>query len=245
MQRRRRPRAVTLTLPDEKQPYLILDGTRYTLRNFSEEGIGLWMPTPAPFGLNKGNVISGDVLIGNEIHPVTLEVVRQAPKIIGFRIAQKSPELSQLFKEMLEPANYAYDVEAHSESGALDEETGWRRLWFQGRAGTELVVWFNEHTRSIHALQLCWLAKWVLRQQFCETETGWLCDETRPRSGKVVREEELLTRHKHPDADLVSQAAQFLGAVPPPLPGAKLWQFLETGEQVYLPEDCLAALKVA
>jgi hypothetical protein len=43
----------------------------------------------------------------------------------------------------------------------------------------------------------------------------------------------------------MSEAAQFLTSVPPPLPGTLLWQFLETGEQVFLPETTFLKLRVA
>lgn len=236
MQRRRRPRAVTLTLPDAQQPYLVLDGTKYTLRNFSEEGIGLWMPSPAPFGLHKGNRISGDVVIENHIHPVQLEVVRATDRVVGLRIAHKSEELGTIFKKLMEPVYYAADLKVHQESGDEDPSTGYSRLWYTGLAGTELLVWFSG-SYMIQSLHVCWLGKWVQRVQGQLPETGFLSDEKRRHGGSVVQEEELVIHTREPDTQLLHQAAQFLAAVPPPLPGNLLWQFLETGEPLYLPRS--------
>src|SRR4051794_3414808 len=129
MQRRRRPRAVTLTLPDAKQPHLLLDGKSYTLRNFSESGIGLWMTQPAPFGLHKGNKIHGDVEVEHHIHPIELEVVHHSPSTVGLRITRMSKELTTLFQQLLEPISYAGTVTLHTRSGETDAETGLPRLW--------------------------------------------------------------------------------------------------------------------
>ncbi len=244
-QRRRRPRAVTLTLPDSKQPHLLLDGKTYTLRNFSESGIGLWMTTPAPFGLHKGNRIHGDVEIDHNIHPIELEVVHHSPRTVGLRITRMSAELSALFRELLEPVSYAGNIEPHPSSGTVDAEVGMPRLWLTGRAGTELLVWYNDLNRMISALQLCWVGKWVSRHQFQAPETGFLADETRFRQGCVVREEELLQKHAAADPELLQHASQLLAALAPPLPGHLLWQFLETGEQVYLPAEITAKTEVA
>src|SRR4051812_37011545 len=93
MQRRRRPRALTLTLPDQKRPFLVYEGKRYTLRNFSEEGIGLWLPPPPPYGMQVGARIKADVLIDNHIYPVELEVRHFYPRCVGMRIATQSTEL--------------------------------------------------------------------------------------------------------------------------------------------------------
>ncbi len=245
MQRRRRPRAVTLTLPDAKQPHLLLGGKSYTLRNFSESGIGLWMTSPAPFGLHKGNKIHGDVEIEHHIHPIELEVMHHSPRTVGLRITQMSVELKALFLQLLEPIAYAGTVVPHARSGEVDAETGLPRLWLAGGGGAELLVWYNDLNRMISAVQLCWVGKWVLRHQFRLPETGFLADEKRFREGAVVREEELLQKHEAPDPLLLQQASQFLAALNPPLPGHLLWQFLETGEQVYLPIDLVAKTEVA
>jgi hypothetical protein len=245
MQRRQRPRAVTLTLPDAKQPHLLFDGKTYTLRNFSESGIGLWMTTPAPFGLHKGNRIHGDVEIDHHIHPVDLEVVHHSPRTVGLRITRMSTELKELFTKLLEPVTYAGTLVSHARSGEVDSETGLPRLWLVGKGGSELIVWFNDLNRMISALQLCWVGKWVSRHQFRAPETGFLCDEKRYREGAVVRDDELLQKHSAAAPELMQQAAQFLAGLMPPLPGHLLWQFLETGEQVYLPADLPAKIKVA
>lgn len=244
-QRRRRPRAVTLTLPDAKQPHLLVNGKSYSLKNFSESGIGLWMTNPAPFGLHKGNRIHGDVEIEHHIHPIELEVVHHSPRTVGLRITRLSKELAELFRQLLEPVSYAGTVEWHKRTGEVDPETGMPRLWLAGKAGTELLVWYNDLNRMIAAVQLCWVGKWVCRHQFQAPETGFLCDDKRFREGSILRDEELMQKHPVADPDLVQQASQFLAALAPPLPGHLLWQFLETGEQIYLPEAITKKIEVA
>ncbi len=244
-QRRRRPRAVTLTLPDTQQPHLLLDGKVYTLRNFSESGLGLWMPSPAPFGLHKGNHIHGDLEIENHIHPIELEVVHHSPRTVGLRIIKMSKELITLFRQLLEPVSFAGSLELHAKSGQVDPETGLLRLWLTGGGGTELTVWYNDLNRMIAALQLCWVGKWVARHQFQPSQTGLLCDDKRFRPGATVREEELIEKHETADPEILRQASQFLAALSPPWPGHLLWQFLETGEQIYLPASLTANSEVA
>lgn len=235
---------MTLTLPDEKQPFLMLEGQRYTLRNFSEEGIGLWVPAPAPFGLATGSKISGDIVIGNSIHPVKLEIVHHNARIVGLRITQKSTQLTGIFTELLRPAVYAAELVPQPGSGAEDQENGYARLWYRSPTGNELLIWYDSQ-KMIQALQLCWLGKWIFRQQFRHPLTGHLKDDPRRASGNRVTDEELLLKHAEPDEEIINQAAQFLGAAPPPLPGYKLWQFLEMGEQVRLPDELFRTSKVA
>ena len=244
MPSRRRPRALTLTLPDEKQPFLVLEGQRYTLRNFSEEGIGLWVPAPAPFGLATGSKISGDIVIGNSIHPVKLEIVHHSSRIVGLRITQKSLQLSGIFRELLEPAVHAAELRVQPGSGQDDPESGYAKLWYRSATGTELLLWYDSQ-KMIQAIQLCWLGKWLFRQQFRHPLTGHLKDDPRQQTGTKVSDAELLLKHPEPDEEIINQAAQFLGAAPPPLPGYKLWQFLEMGEQVRLPDELFSTTKVA
>ena len=237
MQRRRRPRALTLTLPDSKRPVLAYEGKRYTLRNISEEGIGLWFPTPAPYGMTLNARINADILIDSQIYPVELQVVHFYPRCVGLRIIHKSPDLAKLFHELLEPANYAATLIQNPASGSEDVETGYARLWLSGSEDAEVVVWYNAAQRMIMALQACWLGKYVYREQFKPVQTGFLLEESRGRNGSRVKSEELLLLHPEPDAELLHQAAQFLTTINPPVPGYLLWQFLETGEQVYLPAE--------
>jgi hypothetical protein len=237
MQHRRRPRALTLTLPDAKQPFLVLDGIKYTLRNVSQEGIGLWVMPPLPFGLTTGSQVSGDIVIDTHIHPVVLEIVHHSPRVIGLRIVEKSRELEKLFRRLLEPANYAGEMEPHAKDGSEDADNGFRRVWYAGPSDTELLVWYADPHRMIAAIQLCWRGSWVYRQQFKPTQTGHLRDGERKRPGHKLNPKDLLIVHDHPDESLITEAAQFLGAVPSPLPGYRLWQFLEMGEQVFLPAE--------
>lgn len=233
-QRRRRPRALTLTLPDAQRPFLVYEGKKYTLRNFSEEGIGLWLPPPPPYGMNKGMKINGDLLIDNEIFPIVLHVVDFYPRCVGMRILHKSPELTQLFAKLLEPTTYAGTLTVRPESGQEDRTNGCVRLWMTGCEDTELVVWYNTQ-RMVIALQVCWLGKWIFREQLRPVQTGVLREDRRLRNGTRVVADDLLLNHPEPDAELLQQAAQFLTSVALPIPGYLLWQFLETGEQISIP----------
>lgn len=245
MQRRRRPRALTLTLPDSEQPYLFLDGKKHMLRNFSQEGIGLWVPPPPPLGLKVGGNISGDIVIHEEIFPVRLEIVHCSEKVVGLKILHKSPELTEIFQRLLEPATYAHELRVHPQSNTEDSKTGYHRLWYEGRSGNELIVWYNDTHRSIVAIQLCWKGYWIYRSQFHPPTTGHLKDAVRFQPGQKVEADDVLIPHSEADETLLILASQYLAAVPPPLPGYRLWQFLEMGEQVYLSQEFFAALKVA
>jgi len=242
---RRRPRALTLTLPDAKQPFLMLEGHRYALRNFSQEGLGLWVPAPPPFGLTPGSKISGDVAIGNEIFPVKLEVRHHSKQVLGLRIEHQSAALTKIFDILLEPATHAVDLVPHADSGKEDPENGFHRLWYVSPSGNELIVWYNDAQKLIQAIQLCWLGRWVYRSQLRLPQTGHLIDGDRKRPGKLVGPSELLLRQEEADEEILQQTALFLGATPPPLPGYRLWQFMEMGDTVFLPEEFFKALKVA
>ncbi len=216
------------------------------LRNFSEQGIGLWVPSPAPFALAPGTVMSADVVIDQDIFPVRLEIRHSSPGILGLQFTEISPQLSVIFDKMMEPAHYANSLDPHPQSRKEDVEFGHTRLWYTGQNGTELLVWYNDLQRTVMGLQLRWLGKWVFRSQFQQVQTGFLKDdEPATPSGLKVVPSELLVCHKTPDSEVLSQAAQFLTAVPPPLPGAVLWQFLEMGEQVFLPAALFASNRVA
>lgn len=244
MHKRRKPRALTLTLPNAKQPYFMVDGKRYTLRNVSQEGVGLWMRAPAPFGLVPGARVSGDVVIGNEIFPVGLEIRHVSSHLVGLRFTQAPPELSKLFQELLEPSHYASGIVARPESGQIDPKRNLHRLWYRGEVDTELMVWYQE-SRMIQAIQIRWLGRWVFRQLNQKAETGYLVEDGNPQPTTELKEAELWSRQSPADPEIIGQAAQFLTSVPPPLPGAILWQFLEIGEQVYLPENFFSKSKVA
>ena len=244
MEKRRGPRALTLTLPDTRQPFLVIDKKRYTLRNFSEDGIGVLLIPPLKHGLTKGRTMSGDVTIGNQIFPVKLEAIHVSEKLLGLKIIHKSPELTQIFKDLLHPATYAMTLKERPESGTPDPVLGYNRLWYSGKGGTELMVWYNESSAMILSLQLCWIGKWVFRRQFQPTETGNLSDNS-PKASGSLRGDEVILHDTTVNRNTLQHAAVFLSACPPPLPGHLLWQFLETGEQVYIPRTFLSKTKVA
>lgn len=245
MHNRRKPRALTLTLANAKQPFLLWQGERYTLRNFNEEGIGLWVPTPASIGLAPGSRMSADVVIDNQIFAVQLEIRHSSPGIIGLRFTKVGAELSAMFRQLMEPTTYAAQLKPHPKSGTEDVDLGAPRLWYVGEGDSELVVWYNEFQRTILAIQLCWLGKWVFRHQFEPALTGHLKDGVSPSSGVQVPSTDLIKQHLESDSDMLHEAAQFLTSVPLPLPGALFWQFLELGEQVYLPVELIPRIRVA
>jgi len=216
------------------------------LRNFSEQGIGLWVPSPAPFALAPGTVMSADVVIEQHIYPVRLEIRHSSPGILGLQFTEISPELSATFKRLMEPSNFASQLEPHSQSGTEDSEFGHPRLWYTGQGGTELLIWYNDFQRMVMGLQLCWLGRWVFRSQFHDAETGFLKDD-RPLSslGLQLMPSDLIVKHDVADAEVMQQAAQFLTATPPPLPGGVLWQFLEMGDQAFLPAELFPSSRVA
>ena len=77
------------------------------MRNFSEEGLGIWLPPPAPFGLRPGATVKADILIDHQIHPVELEVVHAYSRFLGVKIRHRSKELADVFHQLLEPTVYA------------------------------------------------------------------------------------------------------------------------------------------
>lgn len=234
----RRPRALTLTLPDYLQPSLVLDGKQYILRNFSEEGIGVWLPEPAPYGLTKGMHISGDIVIGQQIHSVQLEIVHQDRGILGLRITYKSIELAEVFRRLLEPSVYAGQLVANPKSGTKDPSVGIPRLWY-GTRGTELLVWYEPKDYLILGLQLRWLGQWVFREREHLPHTGYLEAFDQPNHGGRAKAGEILIHHQPADNELLQRAGQFLASVPAPLPGYVLWKFLENGKSVELPKGLI------
>ena len=243
--RRSGPRLPALTLPDAKQPFLLLEGKKYTLRNLSEEGIGLWVLPPLPFGMSPGTLFSADLTVESKVFPVQLELVHYSPRIIGLRFVRLPAELSAILSELLKPALYGSELVAHEMNLALDPLEGLPRLWFQSKIGSELMVWYQENLRTILALQLCWLGKWVYRKQMKNVKTGYLRDGWGMGQGRVMDSADLLMRHRKADQRVLQEASQLLSTLMPPLPGLKLWQFLEMGEQVALPPESVTPKKAA
>jgi hypothetical protein len=236
--KKRAPRALNLTLPNSRQPYLVWQGEQYTIRDFSQNGIGLWVPPAASRGLKVGSHLSAEVVITDKKFSVHLEIKHSTKGVVGLQIVGASPELGELFHRLLEPTMYAAKLEPNVKSGADDLEMGFPRLWYQGPGGCELILWYNGFQRMLMALQLCWLGKWIYRHQFDEPKTGFLPDQL-ILNGVRLQTKDLLTKHPKCEPELIQQASQFLAAVPVPLPGAQLWQFLQMGEQVYLPSKVL------
>ncbi len=196
--------------------------------------MGVWVPEPAPFELSKGSVVSGDIVIGSQIHPVQLEVKFQGKGIVGLRILHKSVELSEIFRRMLEPTQYASELVAHPASGQVDKTVGFPRLWYSTQ-GTELLVWYDPAVRLTVGIQLRWLGQWVFRERNHAPLTGYLEAFEQPNHGGRAKADEILIAHNPADAELLQRAGQFLVSVPAPLPGYVLWQFLESGKPMELP----------
>lgn len=234
MQNRRRPRALTLTLPNSKQPFLTFEGERHVLRNVSEDGIGVWVPSEKAFGLTPKTTIKGDIVIDRQIHPVTLEVVHSAKGYVGLKILNADPKLLWIFKELLEPSNYVTELLPSGRSGTELSETGF--TVFEYRAGSSVVFSFQVgRSNDIKSISVRILGRWVGRDQFQGIRTAIVSDLSYDGLGA----EEDFLMHDSPDADFFQAAAQFVASLPPPLPAAKLWYFLESGEQVFIPDELL------
>lgn len=226
-----------MTLPDAKQPVLIIGDKKLWLRDISEEGLALWMPPPAPFGLTPGSKVRGDILVGQDIHPVELEVSYDENKLVGFKILHRSKALAKLLHELLEPCQDAARLKFHKLSGQLDPVVGQPRLWAQVAGSAELLVWYHEDSRMILGVQLVWQGQWVYREPWKTPQTGVFTEANFKLEGKKFHGHELLQVDKTPNQDRLLQASQFLSALYQPIPGHVLWLFLETGEQVFLPPE--------
>lgn len=245
MPNRKLPRAVPQTLPHSHEPALVVRGTRYALRNISEGGVGLWVPEPAPAAFAVGAVLDATLLLGRASYPVRIEVRHHEPRVVGVQFVSPARELTERLEKLLEPATEAAKLTLRGVPGEEDPRTGYPRLWFASDEGAELVVWYNALQKMIVALRVTWRTHSVFRHQGKPVETEELHDVLpSPRGGRILPEE-LRERHETGESALVEGAAQFLVAAPPPIPGNVLWQFLESGEQVYLPESLFAALRAA
>lgn len=233
MNNRRRPRAISLTLPNTKQPIFIFNEARYLLRNVSEEGIGVWLPKENAFGLTPKTRVSGDIVVNQIIHPVTLEVVHSTKGYVGLRIVNADPALTRALHELLEPSHYATALLPTGRCG--NEESGFVEFSYRAGLAAALSFWVGS-TRDVKSLEVSVLGRWIAREQFGPTKTGVLPNEPKSVTGC---QDELLLIHSDADPDFIQTAAQFLASVPPPLPGPLLWHFLESGEQVFVPDSLL------
>lgn len=245
MQRRRRPRALTLTLPDAKQPFVVLEGEKYTLRNFSEQGMGIWVSDPAPAWVRDLSHVDADVTLAGRTYRVSLEIRHHTPRFVGVRILKAPEELTLSFRRLLEPATHSAELRLEGSPGEEDPRTGYPRLQYSSPTTAELTVWYNDFQRVLIAVQLVWASKWVYREQYKNPETGHLREAFAHPHGKWVEPKHLVEGKPGLDHELLQEAAQFLVAAPPPIPGNLLWTFLETGEQIFLPAEYLLSAKVA
>ncbi len=208
---------------------------RYVLRNFSEGGLGVLVRGAVPPVFTKGRSFRADLLVGSERHGVEVEVMRIGKGIVGLRITEKSKDLSLIFRKLLEPTSYAAELLENLQSTEVDRAVGFPRLWYS-TAGTELLIWYERDTLSVLGLQLRWIGQWVFRERRQPPQTGYLAEFSGSNHGSRAKRNEIKTFHAIPDAQLLQRAGQFLVSVPRPLPGNLLWQFLENGMQIRLPE---------
>lgn len=245
MEKRKGPRLLTMTLPQPKRPFLELAGHRCALHSLGHEGFEAWAPSTLPISVRVGAKLDGEVVIDQGRYPVQLEVIHLEKRVVGLSVLQGSKELSEILNRLLEPTHYAHKLKSMPESERLDSEFGLPRLWYVGEGESELLVWYNDLTLMMLGIQVCCMGHWVYRYQFESPQTGDLKAHVTRGHGKVIKDSELLLRHPAPSRPILDFAAQFLSSVPQPLVGHLLWQFLETGEQVYLPRDMFSGTKVA
>lgn len=228
MQRRKQPRALTLTLPALSRPVLELNGVEYPIRNFSQGGVGLWMGK-SPYRLKAQERLKGNLGVRGCQYPVELEVAHISERGVGLRISHQSSELFEIFQKLLLPSQYAAQLLPHTDTLQLDPKDGFLRQRFIGPGESELLIWSEPEESLIQAVQLRFLGKVIFRRRGGELKSGSLLGSDDSSSG-----DSSIEWHLETDLDWVYQSAQFLTSVPPPLSGHLLWQFLETGEQVYL-----------
>ncbi len=222
MERRKRPRTLTLLLPDKFKPFLILDGIKYNLQNFTDEGIGVYIPSPLPYGLHKGNIISGDIEIGNEIYGVKLEVIRHRKEIFGLKIIHKTQKLKEIFDKLLEPTYYASNLKLQLK----EFQNGIYKFLFIEPNGSELLFWCDK-SGEIQLLQLCWLGKWLFRDKK-SIQTGILKPKKTVLHYSIGAKNELLIRHSNADKSILEDTLQFLFQIRTPF-NIKLVEFVQSG----------------
>src|SRR4051794_9409119 len=105
--KRKKPRVLTLTLPFLNQPTLLLHGKNYVLRNFSDEGFGVWINPPLPKDLSVNSEIQAQVALGNKTYAVELVLTHISGRQHGLKIISDSLELKAKLQQLLEPSVYA------------------------------------------------------------------------------------------------------------------------------------------
>ena len=244
-QKRLLPRAPVMTLPPAFRPMIELWGQTYPIRNVSEGGIGIWMPVQPSQKFKNRTETDATISVGETAYLVRIKLAHYSNRVLGAQVLNVPPELRKTFEYWLAPAREAHNLVMREGSGEVDHGLGYPRLWMTGPTGSELIVWYNESSFMILALQVVFQSTWVYRRQFHPAESGELPRTSRIPLGIKVEEELLSRRDLSADGDALQQTAVFLGAVPPPTPGNLLWQFLESGEQVFLPAEIFRSLKVA
>ncbi len=243
--KRKKPRVLTLTLPYLNQPTLILHGKNYILRNFSDEGFGVWINPPLPKDLASHSIIKGQVSLENQTYSVELQLAHTSGRQHGLRIVSDSQELKKKLQALLEPSLYAESLVKKDLQTVEDPETGLPRLFYSGKGSCEIVIWYHPGHLYIVALQACFLGKWIFRSQRDQKKMGLLTDNFRGSEGLKILNTDLISIDNKELKGIPEKASQFLTSLPLPLPGHLLWQFYETGETVFLPKETFHPLKVA
>ncbi len=226
---RRKPRAICLSLAPADRPVLEYKGQSYPLRNVSENGVGVWVP------FTRFNKNEGHLRIGNESYAVKWKVVHLQNGVLGLEFTQAPKALEDHLSKILEVSCLAASLKFVPPIQE-DFSTADHKMLDQGEGSSKLIVWFNPFQKMISAIQIEWQGNWVSRKLHSPGQTG--------KVRKVNSSEVELILHEKIEPHLWQQAAQFLSSLPHPLPEAVLWQFLETGEQLYLEEEVIAQVEV-
>lgn len=213
------------------------------LRNFSDEGFGVWINPPLPKDLSNQSSLSGQVSLENKMYPVELKLAHASGRHHGLKIISESQELKEKLRTLLEPSVYAESLTQKKLSD--DPETGLPRLYYTGKGGAEVCIWYHPGHLYIVALQACFLGKWIFRKQRDEKKMGLLTDHFKSSEGLKILNTDLISIDPKELSGIPEKASQFLASVPQPLPGHLLWQFYESGETIFLPKEVFQPLKVA
>ncbi len=243
--KRKKPRVLTLTLPSSNQPTLVLHGKNYILRNFSDEGLGVWIHPPLPKDLSKDSLIQAQVNLEDKSYSVELRLTHVSGRQHGLKILSESLELKMKLQKLLEPSLYAESLKLKVLANAEDPELHLPRVHFVGNGNSELTVWYHPGHRYIMAVQACFSGKWIYRTQGEGKKVGLLSEQFRGSDGLRILNTDLLALDSKELKNIPENASQFLTSLSYPLPGHLLWQFFETGETIFLPTEFFQILKVA
>ncbi len=232
---RQSPRVMSWTLPRERQPLVVIQGERFSVRNISEGGLCIWLVNPTYENLLSGKkILEASFSLGEETFPVTLELVHHSPSYVGVKMISQPEALQNTLQEITFPARCGVSLVRHEKSEMLDPETGYTKLWYTGKDNTELLVWYNGLHRVIVGIQCIFGRSWVRRDHAQQVVCGTLKADVHP-SGIALDSMSCEETSLKVQMNILREASQFLMAATESLPGTAFWQFLELGEMVLLP----------